>query len=459
MYTKISILTTFALPFLANVAEAKDHQSGQKPNIIFVLSDDHRWNALGCMGNPIIQTPNLDALAAKGTLFKNAFVTTSICCCSRASILSGQYTARHGIIDFLGEMTDTAEDATYPLLLKNKAGYYAGFIGKYGVGLPGQPKEKYDYWTCENKHQPNYEMTDENGKFIHHTDQINKEIQRFFEVRDKTKPFCLSVSFKAPHCEDGDPRQFIVAERFNKYYTNSQINREPTATEQYWLMMPDWFRKNNEARRRYFLRFDTDEKYSMMIKNYYRLLTHLDEVVGNMLQTLKKEGLDQNTVVIFMGDNGFFFGEHGLAGKWFAYNESVRVPMIIADLRKQSKEKIDSHIVLNIDIAPTILSYAGIPIPVSMQGKSLIPLVEGKNVKWRNSFYYEHFFPDATLPKSEAIVSLNYKYIRYPEFNYEELFDEQNDSLEIHNLAGEPKISKKLYQMRHELNVVKYSVK
>ena len=140
-----------------------------------------------------------------------------------------------------------------------------------------------------------------------------------------------------------------------------------------------------------------------------------------------------------------------------AYNESVRVPLMVADLRKPSTGRMDTHIALNVDIAPTILDYAGISIPKNMQGKSLVPLVEGKQVRWRSAFYYEHFFPNAAIPKSEAIIALDYKYIYYPDFKYEALYNEVDDPKEINNLASDPKYKSRINKMRKTLATASYN--
>ena len=208
-----------------------------KPNIIFLLTDDHRWDALGAMGNRIIQTPNLDALAQNGILFKNAYVTTAICCVSRASILSGQYLSRHKINDFDTPFSPSALTQTYPLLLK-QAGYTIGFIGKYGVGTKSQPDDAYDYWSCTLKSQPDYEVADAQGRLIHDTDTLSNDIQKFLTTVAKqgssnAKPFCLSVSFKAPHELDGNPPTYVVQERFKNLYKDAVIPQPITADSTY----------------------------------------------------------------------------------------------------------------------------------------------------------------------------------------------------------------------------------
>lgn len=407
----------------------------KKPNIIFILTDDHRWDALGAMGNPIVKTPNIDELAREGVMFRNAYVTTAICAVSRASILTGQYMSRHKIDDFGTSMAPDALAQTYPLLLR-AAGYQTGFIGKFGVGNPkDQPKDQYDFWECSLTGQPVYEMTDEKGDYLHHTDKVDNDINRFLDQVGEEKPFCLSVSFKAPHVQDNDPRQFIIHPRYESYYKDVVIPTPETADPKYWEQFPDFFRtEENIARERWKLRFATPEMYQEMVKNYYRLLTHVDDVVGHTVKRLKELGLAGNTIIIFMGDNGFYLGEHGLAGKWYGHEESIRVPLIVYDPRGEKKGKVSEEIALNVDIAPTILRFAGVEIPSGMQGTDLMDIADGKSD--RQDFYYEHtFLGSPKIPQVEGVVSREWKYMKFIEHGYEELYDLEADPHEKENLA------------------------
>lgn len=419
-----------------------------KPNIIYLLTDDQRWDALGAMGNTILKTPHLDELANNGLLFQNAYVTTSICAISRASMLTGQYESRHGIHDFKTGLSLDALEDTYPIQLKNK-GYKIGFIGKYGVGeAKVHPKALFDFWACTEKSQPDYENTDENGNYIHYTDRVANYIETFInEVDDR--PFCLSVSFKAPHVQDGDERQFIPNPRYADHYKEITIPEPKTGDPKYWESFPDFFRTDeNIARERWKLRFNTPEKYQQSVKNYYRLLTGVDDVVGAIKKQLREKGLDKNTVIVFMGDNGMFLGEHGLAGKWYPYEESVRVPLIIHDPREGSPKGRKDQIALNIDIAPTILGFAGIDKPKSMQGLNIIDVIKN-NDSTRSSFFYEHsFFGSPKIPVTEGVISTELKYIKYTEHDYEELYDLTNDPLEENNLVSNPKYTGVLEKQR-----------
>jgi arylsulfatase A-like enzyme len=434
-------------------------KAAPRPNIIVVVTDDHRWDALGAMGNKIIQTPNLDHLARQGLLFKNAYVTTAICMVSRATLLSGQYLSRHKISEFTTDFSPAAVAQTYPLLLK-KAGYKIGFINKYGVGHKNQPEEHFDYWSCTPKLQPDYEMKDAQGNFIHNTDKTGNDIREFLDKFSRQGPFCLSVSFKAPHEQDGNPPRFIVQERFKDLYKNVTMPTPETADPKYWNSFPDFFRQEqNIGRVRWHPLFSTPELAQETSKNYYRLITGVDEVMGKMLAQLRELGIADNTIILFTGDNGFYLGEHGLEGKWFGHEESIRVPLIIYDPRKSSpvRGKEITDIALNVDVAPTILGLAQAPVPAGMQGLDLIQLAAGRKKKApRTDFFYEHTFAGSPrLPKVEGVVSREMKYMLFTEHGYEELYDLKQDPFEKQNLAQDPGHQPALQQLRSRYQVLK----
>jgi arylsulfatase A-like enzyme len=410
------------------------------PNIIFLLTDDQRWDAIGCSGNEIIQTPNMDILAKHGVYFPNAYVTTPICAISRASIFSGQYARRHGILDFKTHFTDSAFDQTYPILLK-KAGYSIGFIGKYGIGEKGSySTNHWDYWKGFPD-QGKYWHKDSLGNDVHLTRLIGQWAQEFLDQSVKGQPFCLSVSFKAPHVQDTDPRQFLYDSVYSDLYKDTVFPLPVTGDSSFWYSYPEFFRKDNEARRRWGIRFSTPEKYQTSMRGYYRLIYGVDVVIGEIREKLKEKGMDKNTIIMLMGDNGFYLGEHGMAGKWYEHEESIRVPLIIfnplePELNKGLKI---TNMVLNVDIAPTILNFAGVEVPPTMQGESLKMLIEHPDISWRNDFLFEHLFEFYRLPRSEGVVSEHMKYVHFldREPGYEWLFDLKNDSLEVENLADD----------------------
>jgi len=451
----LSCLSTAA--FCNHNGHINKSQSDKRPNIIFLLTDDQRWDALGVMGNNIIKPPNIDQLANKGLLFENAYVTTSICCVSRASLLTGQYESRHNINNFNTDLSREAVQYTYPILLK-KQGYKIGFVNKYGVGGKDQPKELYDYWTCTKKKQPDYLEKDKQGNLVHNTDSCGRDIKKFLNQFGHSGPFCLSVSFKAPHELDGHPPKYVVQDEYKDLYKNVTIPEPLTAAPKYWNSFPDFFRTDtNIGRDRWKTFFSTPERFQNSVKDYYRLVTGVDAVVGNMVAQLKKMGLDKNTIIVFMGDNGFFLGEHGMEGKWYGYEESIRVPLVIYDPRLPAREQGQKikNIALNVDIAPTILSMAGAPVPERMQGLNLMDVVSGK-IKDRTDFFYEHrFMKSPQIPQEEGVVSTNYKYMLYIEHGYEELFDLKKDPHETTNLASNPKYKAKLEEMRKRYKELK----
>ena len=429
-------------------------------NIIFLLTDDQRWDAMGCAGNPYIVTPNMDQLAREGVMFTKAYVTTPICAISRASILSGQYAWRHGIEDFSTHFTDSAYQFTYPMLLK-KAGYHIGFIGKYGVGKEEDfPVKEYDYWRCFPG-QGYYWHKDSLGRDIHLTQIIGRQALEFLNEYGNKGPFCLSVSFKAPHSQDGDPRQFLYDSAYEDLYRNLLFPMSATADSFYWYTFPESFRENNEGRIRWKIRFETPEKYQTSLAGYYRLIYGVDVQIAKIRSYLKDHHLDKNTVILLMGDNGFYLGEHGLAGKWYGHEESLRVPLIIYDpaLQNGRRKAKRNEYVLNIDIAPTILDYAEVEIPAAMQGKSIKKLIYGQTGSWRNEFMIEHRFKYKTIPRSEGVVNKEWRYVHFldRDTTYEWLYDVKNDPFEINNLAKDPsrqemknELRKRLQQMKRE---------
>ena len=438
-----------------------------RPNIVFLLTDDQRWDTMGCMGNRIIQTPNMDDLGASGVKFVNAFVTTSICATSRASIFSGQYARRHGIHNFATSFSDEAWAQTYPARLK-AAGYRMGMIGKYGVGRDKAfHKDTFDYWKGIPG-QPRYEQKDADGNYKHLTQIMGEQSIEFLQGCSKDEPFCLSVSFKAPHVQDSDPRQFIYDPAYADLYKDVEVPVPQTASESHFKTLPAFLRNDETtARVRWKVRFDTPEKYQESVKGYYRLITGVDVVLGKIRLELQRLGQADNTIIVLTGDNGFFLGEHGFAGKWYGYNESLRVPLLIYDprlsqnLRGQEREEI----ALNIDLAPTMLSMAGVGVPGVMQGRDLTPLIRGESVPWRMDFFYEHLFENRRktasqnlIPKTEGVVSERYKYLRYIEREppYEQLFDLKTDPREMRNLVGHTDYERTLKAMRirwHQLSL------
>jgi len=440
--------------------------AADRPNIIMLLADDQRWDTLGCMGNQIIKTPNVDRLAAGGVVFDNVFVTTSICMTNRACIFTGQYAARHGVVDFRTDFTAEQLSQTYPGRLKS-AGYHLGFIGKWGVGKP--PEDLFDYnegWPGQNRY-----LNIKDGKFRHLTSIMSDQAMEFLDSTPSGKPFSLSISFKAPHVQDGPPKNFLDDPKFPQFkhlykkhpsqffydprlaglYVDATIPPAPLSDPAFFESLPEFLRKS-ENRRRWEIRFSTPEQYQESVKAYYRLISGVDKVVGRIVEKLKEKGVAENTIILYHGDNGFYLGERGFAGKWYPHEVSLRVPLVIYDPRLPAAQRGSrrDQTALSIDLAPTILAMAGVEVPERMQGENLVPLLEGKSPAWRSEFFYEHLFNHPSIPRTEGVRDERYKYIRYVDSDplFEELHDLESDPDEADNLALNPEHAKTLEVMR-----------
>ncbi len=287
----------------------------------------------------------------------------------------------------------------------------------------------------------------------------------FLKTRPSDKPFCLTVAFFATHAEDSNPLQFLPQPESMKLYRDVTIPVAVNATQESFERLPHFVgNEKNEGRNRWHWRFDTPEKYQTMMKNYYRLATEVDSTCGRILAELKKQDLDDNTLVIFTTDNGYYHAEHGLADKWYPHQESIRVPLIIDDPRMPETVagRINDDFTLSVDLAPTILAAAGIDAPKTMQGRDLSPLYLARNKpKWRNEFFYEHPMLKSTdfIPASEALVRKDWKYFYWPEFDREQLFDLTKDPIEENDLAADPAHVRQLAEMRERFSQLKAAAK
>ena len=420
-----------------------------KPNIIFILTDDQRWDALGFAGNPIIQTPEMDRLAAEGTYFENAFVTTPICAASRASILTGLYERTHGYTFGQGDIKEPFMAQSYPAQLR-KAGYHTGFFGKFGVNYPGF-SELFD--EGEN-YDRNGKFDDRRGYFfktirkdtVHLTRYTGQQAIDFIQNSPKEKPFMLSLSFSAPHAHDPAELQYFWSPEYDTMYQNTLIPDPIMASEEEFAAQPDYVR-TGENRTRWHWRFDHPEKYQHSVKGYYRMISEVDAQIGKIRKTLEEKGLAKNTVIILMGDNGYFLGERQLAGKWLMYEPSLRVPLIVFDPREKGGNR-NSDFALNIDVAASILDYAGAKIPEAWQGVSLT----SKDLAKRKEFVTEHLWQTPIIAPSEAIRTERWKYFRYiNDPQWEELYDLSLDPFEKNNLAQDPNYQSVLKDLRKKL--------
>jgi arylsulfatase A-like enzyme len=433
------------LPFLA---ARPTLAADRPPNILFILTDDQRFDTLGCMGNTVIRTPHIDRLAADGVVFENMFCTTSICAISRASFMLGQYERRHRIDSFQKPYSAEQLANSFPMLLRQN-GYRIGLIGKWGIG-GALPVDQYDYWRGYAG-QGSYFPRGEQGTGKHLTDTMGEQALEFLEGCKPDQPWMLQLYTKAAHCQDGDPWPFQPAPRYNSQYADVTIPLPPTADEAHFALLPP-FVQTSEARTRWHVRFENPELAQKSLRDYYRLITHVDDWVGTLTETLKENGFADNTVIIYTSDNGFYLADRGLAGKWFMHEESIRLPLVVYDPRLAAARRSTrrDEMVLNIDIAPTILQLAGLDAPEVMQGESLVPLLQGEKVPWRDEFLYEHRINIKTIPKSEGVRTKRRKYVRYTESEplVEQLFDLEHDPLEEHDLTRDAGQAEQLEVMR-----------
>ncbi|MFP4058813.1 MAG: sulfatase-like hydrolase/transferase [Candidatus Brocadiia bacterium] len=423
---------------LALARPARPAEPGRRPNILFLLTDDQRWDMMGCAGNPILQTPNMDRLAREGVRFVNAFVTTSICAASRASVFCGLYERTHGYTFRTPPIRAEHAAISYPAQLK-AAGYRTGFVGKYGVRAErGARAGMFDVFKSLGRNP--YFKKQPDGTERHLTEIAGDHAVDFLRSCSRDEPFCLSVSFNAPHAEDSDPKQYIWPKAVDHLYRDVTIPTPPTADPAFFERQPQ-FLKESLNRVRWRWRFDTPEKFQRMVKGYYRMISGVDAVVGRLLAELRRLGLHENTVVVLTGDNGYFLGERGFAGKWLMYEDSIRVPLVVFDPRApEALRGLEPEpMALNVDLAPTFLELAGVEAPELMQGRSLVPLLRGESPPWRSDFFYEHLFEHKQIPMSEGVRTERWKYIRYfrQQPVYEELYDLAEDPLETRSLVGE----------------------
>jgi arylsulfatase len=421
-------------------------QADRPRNILLLYADDWRHDTLGVAGHPVAQTPHIDRLAEQGVRFRHAYVTTSICGVSRASLLTGQWMSRHGNRAF--DAFDTPWEHTLPGLLRAN-GYWVGHVGKWHTGR--FPADRFD---VGHAYAGTHFMTGPDGSTVHVTARNETDALEFLRTRPADRPFMLKVSFFAPHAEDRHPKQYLYQRESESLYRDVSIPVPANMTDEAFSRLPPFIaNEKNEGRNRWRWRFDTPEKYQEYMKAYYRLVTEVDAVVGRLLAELEAQALENDTLVVFTTDNGYFHGEHGLADKWYPYEESIRVPLIVRDPRlpPASRGLLNDDIVLNTDLASTLLAWAGLAAPEGMQGIDIAPLyVTRSTPAWREEFFYEHPTIRSLdfIPASEALVRKDVKYVYWPDFDYEELFDLRQDPTEHRNLAGDEAYADRLRELR-----------
>ncbi|MFG6686813.1 family 78 glycoside hydrolase catalytic domain [Mariniflexile sp. HNIBRBA6329] len=449
------LLVLLSVIYGLNFAIAQQKSNQEKPNIIFILTDDQRFDAIGYAGNKFVETPEMDNLAKSGTYFHTAIATTPICAASRASILTGLHERAHNFNFQTGNVREEYMANSYPLLLKNN-GYYTGFYGKYGVRYDDLEKQfdAYDEYDRNNsfKDRRGYYYKTIGNDTVHLTRYTGQQAIDFIDKNAaNNKPFCLSLSFSAPHAHDGAPEQYFWQAETDKLLDDTTIPGPELADEKYFLAQPKAVR-DGFNRLRWTWRYDTPEKYQHSLKGYYRMISGIDLEIKKIREKLKEKGVDKNTVIILMGDNGYFLGERQLAGKWLMYDNSIRVPLIVFDPRVNKHQDI-YDMALNIDVPYTIADLAGIKAPKTWQGKSLLPVVnqETKTIG-RDTILIEHLWDFDNIPPSEGVRTKKWKYFRYiNDKTIEELYDLEKDPKEIKNLIGNKKYKEVANNLRSKL--------
>ncbi len=426
---KIHFIALFFLGMLLGCSQVK-----KQPNLLVLFTDDQRMNTLGCYNAECpIETPNLDQLASEGIRFTNGFVTTPICMVSRACLLTGRYECNHNIHLFNTEMGEEVFEHIYPVYLK-EAGYFIGNFGKYGIGISDEQKEIYDMFEGQSGQGPAFR--EYKGRNVHDAEWLTLKTVEFLDQVPDDQPFCLQLSYKEPHFTSKPAPEDLG------HLADYEFTRSPTDLPEEYARMPELVRTGFS--RVCYDQFFGEDGIHGYLSDYHEKIMSVERSVGKIMKLLEERGLDQNTVVIFLSDHGTHFGEKQLGGKWTPYEESLRVPFIIYDPRRKArKEVVLDEMVLNIDVAPTLLDLAGVPVPEIMDGRSIRPLIHGEETDWRKDFFYEHFFtvpPPRQIARNEGMRTVNSKYVRWTDLGkvIEEYYQLDRDSMESYNLIDDP---------------------
>jgi N-acetylglucosamine-6-sulfatase len=412
-------------------------------NVVFILADDHRYDFVGTLGHSWLRghTPHLDRMIARGVHFANAFVTTSLCSPSRASILTGRYMHAHGVTDNFSPLNPSLP--AFPVLLREN-GYRTGFFGKWHMGgADDAPRPGFDEWLSF-RGQGEYENPEINRNGVRQkgrgntTDLLTAEARAFIRT-NASRPFCLYLSHKAVHSP------FQAPQRHAQMFAGLTAPRPKTMLykEQYYRQWPDWVRQRRPTRHGVDGMLDSDEAFEVHYRRYCQCLLAIDESVGQMLAELEDRRLLEDTLVVYMGDNGYMWGEHGLIDKRAMYEPSIRVPMFAHCPSLFGGQRRVDEMALNIDIAPTLLDAAGVK-PPAMHGRSLLPIASGRRPEnWRHDFIYEYAW-EQDFPYTPQIVGLRtetHSLMQYPgTWDIPELYDLRNDPDQITNLVADARI-------------------
>ncbi len=474
MYVEIKIgrsgITLLTVLLLCAGTLGRVYAQSSTPNIIYILSDDHRYDFMGFTGKvPGLKTPNMDRMAREGINCVNAFVGTALCSPSRASILTGQYSHVHEVVD---NDADAREDLIFFPSYLQKAGYETAFIGKWHMGhYEDNPRPGFDHWVSFRGQGVYFNPTlNVDGERMAHQDSAyitdvltDYAIDWMKEKKQDKKPFFLYLSHKAVHAE------FQPAPRHRGTLADIPIQYPPTmfppetdllhygtvtapqptlkelsrarAVSYRYEALPDWVKRQRNSWHGVDYMYNGAMTFDEFYRNYLETLLGIDESIGRVLAYLEENDLLKNTIVMYMGDNGFSFGEHGLIDKRHAYEESMRVPLLVYAPGQLPHDSLMA-MVTNADIGPTLLDAAGVATPAQMNGRSFLPLLQGKTVNnWRENFFYEYYWerPFPQTPTVHAVRSDRYKFIRYHGiWDLNEFYDLQNDPYEARNLIDDP---------------------
>ena len=425
----------------------------QPRNIIFILTDDHRYDAMGFMGHPFVETPNLDYLARHGVHIKNAFVTTALCSPSRASILTGQYAHKHRVID--NNNLVPPGTTFFPQYLQ-RAGYETAFIGKWHMGRDSdEPQPGFSHWVSfrgQGTYLPNPNGLNVNGAHVpqkgYITDELTDYAIDWLNARTGKAPFFLYLSHKGVHSD------FVPAERHKKRYATRRFTPPATMAPSFMPGLPMWVQNQRNSHHGvefpYHSHLDLEDYY----RRYFETLLSVDDSVGRVIEFLRSRRLLESTLIVYMGDNGFAFGEHGLIDKRTAYEESMRVPMIAHCPELFPTPSVLSRIVANIDVAPTLLEAAGLQAPASMDGRSFLPVAQGRDAPRRSAILYEYYW-ERNYPQTPTMHALRgdrFKYIHYYGlWDTDELYNIADDPLETKNLIADESHKATAQAMNDEL--------
>ena len=463
------LLLLFTIPAICCNLFASGAQSAEsppRPNIVFVLVDDLRWDDLGCTGHPFVKTPHIDRIAKEGATFRNAFAATPLCSPSRASILTGLHARAHGVRDNTNHDALSHQLDTFLRRLKD-TGYTTAFLGKWHMGTDDSPRPGIDHWlSFKGQGQYINPQVNVNGKEQqasgYATDILNQHAREFLR-RSHDKPFVLYLSHKAVHpnleqradgsIDDPTAAHFIPAESYRRLYADAVIPRRANAQFERLEGKPALTRPIAGLPPLSRSTGTSDE----VIRDRLRMLASVEDGVGIIFKTLEETGKLDNTLLVFTSDHGYFYGEHGLSvERRLAYDEAARIPLLMRYPRLIRRSSEITPLVQTIDLAPTFLELAGAKALPAVHGRSLLPLLTGSESKLRESLLIEHM-SDKVFPRMhgmgyQAVRTEDWKYIHYTDLeNVDELYDLRSDPFEMRNLISDPLSQSKRIDLQKEL--------